>query len=730
MGWFDEQIKQRIKNDNDAFSEAFEKMACSVMGRSALTELMNNKMRQSQNAIEETLRYYHIKPQEVSTQLKDMSEQLEYQLRPHGIMYRNVTLRDKWYKDGIGIMIGSTVSGDIVALVPSGVSGYKYLDHSKGKYVKITKKNEKNISREAICFYNPLPLKKLNIKELIKYLAKIPSLSDISVIVLITLAVTVIGLLIPKVNNLIFKDVVVSSNKMFLIASMTLLAGVTISSSLANVIKSILIGRVQTKTDVAVEAASMMRILTLPSDFFKKYSSGDIGSRMQSLGTLCGLIGEVVLTVGLSSLFSLLYIVQIFRYADALVLPALMITLITFAFTVISSFVQMNISKEKMELQAKEHGLVYSIVSGVAKIKLAGAEKRIFAKWSDTYTKSAELTYSPPAIIKYNSVITTAISLIGSIFLYSTAIKNGVSVADYMAFNSAYAMVSGAFATLSSVALKAADVKPILNMAKPIMETVPEIAESKKTISKLSGGIELNHISFRYSESMPLVIDDLSLKIRPGQYVAIVGSTGCGKSTLMRIMLGFEKPMKGSVYYDGKDLSSLDLKSVRKKIGVVMQNGKLFQGDIFSNIAISAPNLTLEQAWEVAKMTGIDEDIRNMPMGMNTLISEGNGGISGGQRQRLMIARAIAPNPKILMFDEATSALDNITQKIVSDSLDKLKCTRIVIAHRLSTIKQCDRIVVLDKGKIIEDGTYDELIAKKGFFAELVERQQVNMPLA
>lgn len=618
MGWFDEQIRQRIKSDNDAFSEAFEKIAGSVMGKSAITEQMNNKMKQSQNAIEEILRYYHIKPQEVSVQLKDMSEQLEYQLRPHGIMYRNVVLHDKWYKDGIGIMIGSTVSGDIVALVPSGVSSYKYLDRSKGKYVKIT------------------------------------------------------------------------------------------------------------KTNVAVEAASMMRILTLPSDFFKKFSSGDIGSRMQSLGTLCGLIGEAVFSAGLSSLFSLLYIGQIFKFAKALVLPALMITLITFAFTVVSSIVQMKISKEKMELQAKEHGLVYSIVSGVTKIKLAGAEKRIFAKWSDTYTKSAELTYSPPAIIKYNLVITTAISLIGNIFLYSTAVKSGVSVADYMAFNSAYAMVSGAFTVLSSVALTAANVKPILDMAKPIMETVPEIAESKKTVSRLSGGIELNHISFRYSDSMPLVIDDLSLKIRPGQYVAIVGSTGCGKSTLMRIMLGFEKPMKGSVYYDGKDLSSLDLKSVRKKIGVVMQNSKLFQGDIFSNITISAPDLTLEQAWEAAKTAGIDEDICNMPMGMNTIISEGSGGISGGQRQRLMIARAVAPKPRILMFDEATSALDNITQKIVSDSLDKLKCTRIVIAHRLSTIKQCDRIVVLDKGKIIEDGTYDELIAKKGFFAELVERQQVN----
>jgi ABC-type bacteriocin/lantibiotic exporter with double-glycine peptidase domain len=226
---------------------------------------------------------------------------------------------------------------------------------------------------------------------------------------------------------------------------------------------------------------------------------------------------------------------------------------------------------------------------------------------------------------------------------------------------------------------------------------------------------------------MPLVVDDLSVKIRPGQYVAIVGATGCGKSTLMRIMLGFEKPQKGAVYYDGKDLSAIDLKSLRSKIGVVMQNGKLFQGDIYSNIVISAPRLTLEQAWEAAQMAGIDEDIRKMPMGMHTIISEGSGGISGGQRQRLMIARAVAPKPRILMFDEATSALDNLTQKIVSDSLAKLKCTRIVIAHRLSTIRQCDRILYLEKGKILEDGTYDELIAQNGKFAQLVERQRLDV---
>ena len=198
----------------------------------------------------------------------------------------------------------------------------------------------------------------------------------------------------------------------------------------------------------------------------------------------------------------------------------------------------------------------------------------------------------------------------------------------------------------------------------------------------------------------------------------------------MRLLLGFEAPQKGAIYYDGRDLASIDLKSLRRKIGVVMQNGKLFQGDIFSNIIISAPRLTLNEAWEAAELAGIAEDIRRMPMGMNTMISEGSGGISGGQRQRLMIARAIAPKPKILMFDEATSALDNLTQKKVSDSLNGLKCTRIVIAHRLSTIRQCDRILYLENGKIAEDGTYEELIAKNGKFAELVARQQLEEPNA
>ena len=277
------------------------------------------------------------------------------------------------------------------------------------------------------------------------------------------------------------------------------------------------------------------------------------------------------------------------------------------------------------------------------------------------------------------------------------------------------------------IGLQAANIRPTLEQVKPIMEAVPEISEDKKVVTRVSGGIELNNVSFRYNESMPWVLDNLSLKIKPGQYVAIVGKTGCGKSTLLRLLLGFETAQKGAVYYDGKNIDTLDLKSLRKKIGVVMQNGKLFHGDIFSNITIAAPWLTLGDAWEAAELADIAEDIRAMPMGMHTIIAEGSGGISGGQRQRLMIARAIAPKPKILMFDEATSALDNITQRKVSEALDGLKCTRIVIAHRLSTIRHCDRIIVLDGGKIIEDGTYDELLAMDGFFTELVKRQRINI---
>ena len=726
MGWFDEQIRQRKQNDDDVFADSFVNMAAAVLG-SKVTGCLSDGSAAAKSAIDEILKYYHVKSREVPDNIKDTNEQLEYLMRPYGIMRRTVRLEKGWYRDAVGAMLGvMKESGRVVALIPAGFSGYCYIDPDSGKKIKINRRNQRLFDTEAIAFYKPFPLKKIGLGSVAKYIAETLSAADFALIALATLALSLIGMLSPKLNNILFAAVLPSGSVRLLLSIAVFTVSVSVSSLLISATKEMITARTNTKMSVSVQAAAMMRIMSLPADFFKGYGSGDLSSRAAHISSLCNMLVSAVLTTGLTSAFSLIYISQIFIYAPVLVVPAIAVILATVAFSLISSFAQMRISKKQMELSAKESGMSYALISGIQKIKLAGAEKRAFARWGNLYAQNAKLTYNPPAFIKLNSVISLAISLIGNIVMYAAAVKSGVSVADYYAFGTAYGMVSGAFMSLAGMALTAAQIKPILETVQPFFNTVPEISEGKEVITRLSGGIELTNVSFRYNENMPLILDNMSLKIRPGQYVAIVGKTGCGKSTLMRLLLGFEKPQKGAVYYDGRDIERIDLKSLRRRIGVVMQNGKLFSGDIYSNIVISAPWLTQSDAWDAAEKAGIAEDIRRMPMGMNTIISEGSGGISGGQRQRLMIARAIAPKPKILMLDEATSALDNLTQKRVSESLDSLKCTRIVIAHRLSTIKQCDRILVLDGGKITEDGTYDELIAQNGVFAELVERQRLD----
>jgi len=725
MGWFDEQIRDRKKNDDDAFAEAFANMASAITGKKS--ESFSNDRTITKDAIDEILKYYRIKSREIPESISDTNEQLEYLMRPYGIMRRTVKLDEKWYKNAAGAMLGTLKeSGRVVALLPSGMCGYSYYDYDSGKRRKITRRNAHLFEQNAIVFYKPFPLKKMSIPSLVRYIAQTFSVADLVMIAAATLALSLLGLITPMLNKLLFGRVLQSESIRLLISIAVFSVCVSVSSMLVTAVKNTITARIETKLNISVEAATMMRVMSLPPDFFKEYSSGELANRASQVGTLCKMLVSTVMSTGLTSLFSLIYISQIFAYAPALVVPALLIILASVLFSVISSLVQMKHSTHVMELAGKESGMTYSLITGMQKIRLSGAEKRAFARWGNLYAKSASLEYGPPALIELNSVISLAITLIGNIVMYSLAVKSGVSVADYYAFNTSYGMVSGAFTALAGIALTAAQIKPVLNMVKPFFDAVPEVSDGKQVLTRLSGGIELNNVSFGYAENMPLVIDDLSLKIRPGQYVAIVGKTGCGKSTLMRLLLGFEHPKKGAIYYDGKDLEKIELRSLRRRIGVVMQNGKLFQGDIYSNIVISAPWLTREAAWEAAELAGIADDIRNMPMGMDTMISEGSGGISGGQRQRLMIARAIAPKPKILMFDEATSALDNITQKKISESLDSLKCTRIVIAHRLSTIKQCDRIIVLDKGKIVEDGKYDELIGKNGFFAELVARQRLD----
>ncbi len=725
MGWFDEQIRQAKKNDQDVFEEAILRMASVVLGKNAGE--MNDSRIVTKETIDEILKYYHYKPVEIPDMITDPDEQLEYCLRPHGIMRRKVELKKGWYKDSYGPLMAFRNEDDMpVALFPKSVSGYWYKDPESGKHVTINKKNQGEFAEDAICFYRPLPLRKLDTSDLFVFMKSCFSVSDWVLLLAMAGVFTAVGMMMPYITRLLTGFVLRSGKNAILIGTAVFILSVIISKELVNAVYGLAVTRMQSKASLSIESAVMMRLLNLPAEFFRQYTAGELASRFQAITQLCQLMIGNVLSMGLTAVFSLAYMYQVFHYASGLLLPALLIILMTVVINLMAANKQQKVTAKVMEQQAKTSGISYALICGIQKVKLAGAEKRAFARWANEYAKQTDTNYNAPLLILISSALTRAVTLIGTIVLYYFAVKTNVEPSKYIAFNSAFGMITGAFASLAGVTLMVAQIKPIVDMIKPILVAEPESADNKMMVNTISGGIELSNVYFRYKENMPYVVDGMSLKIMPGEYIAIVGTTGCGKSTLMRLLLGFETPERGAIYYDGKDMSKLDLKSLRRRIGAVTQDGGLFQGSIYSNITISAPQLTQDEAWKAAEIAGIADDIRNMPMGMHSMISEGQGGISGGQKQRLMIARAIAPKPNLLMFDEATSALDNKTQKQVSEALDKMKCTRIVIAHRLSTIKNCDRILMLDKGKIIEDGTYDELIAMNGRFAELVERQRLD----
>ena len=725
MGWFDEQIRQRKIKDEQVFTASLKDAAETVLGRTG--GFIGDDRLLTGNALEKILHYYHMEYQDIPPGVKSLEDQLEYVLHPQGMMYREVRLENSWYRDATGAFLGFREDDNsAVALIPAGLLGYRCYDIAAGDSYLVRKSNRDRIRPEAYCFYRPFPQKKLTIPALAKYILESLRLWDFILIFGVSLLTVLVGFLIPRLVNLLYGPVLDSRNIQVLVAVAVFMICVHISKQIINTGSSLVSGVVQTRLQQNIDSASMMRVLSLQPDFFREYSAGELSSRMESVSSLCSVLISSVLQSGLTSLVSLLYVTQIFRYTPALVFPALVIIILTLVFSLLNMLMEMRRQQKTMEQEAKIRGLSFALISGIQKLRLAGAEKRSFARWAREYNKGAQLRYNPPLILKVNTVINEGISLVGTIVLYSVALGAGIAMKDYQSFTASYGMVMGAFSSLLSTFMVFARIKPVLEIARPILEAEPETAARKKVLTGLKGNIELNNVSFRYVKDGQKILDNLSLKIKAGEYVAVVGPSGCGKSTLIRLLLGFEKPERGGIFYDGKNLDQIDLKSLRRRIGTVMQNGGLFNDSIYANIALSAPSLTIDEAWEAAETACIADDIRAMPMGMFTVISEGQGGISGGQKQRLMIARAVAPKPSILIFDEATSALDNITQKKVTEALDKLHCTRVVIAHRLSTIRSCSRILYLEGGRIREEGTYQELMEENGLFAAMVARQQIT----
>ncbi len=718
---FHDQLLKRIENDDRAMQNAYMDLA-DIVG-AAKQPLPKKRKDAAEDAIKAILSVLGVKSVNVPEEIEDLNSRLEYMLRPSGVMRRRVELTPRWWKDATGAFLGSTKNGDIVAILPDLVSGYAYYDIEQGKKVKVNQKTAQRLNKDAFCFYRALPAKKLNFKALSVFILQAVTKADYAFVLAASLLVSLLGLFTPYMNKQIFNSVIPSGTKSDIFPVAGLLIGAALGSAMFGITRSLVLTRLKDKINLSVQTAAMARIFSLPASFFKDYSAGELSSRAMSINQLSSMLSDTVLTTGLSALFSFLYLFQMAGYAPTLVVPGILILLAMLAFTLVTGLLQQRLSKKQMVFSAKINGLIFGLFNGLQKIKLAGAEKRAFAKWAKEYKDLGRLTYSPPIILRINPAVTAAITLGGTILLYYLAGKHKLSQSDYIAFNTAYGTVSAAIMSLAGIATTLANIKPLMEMVRPIFDAIPETNENKRVVTSLTGELELSNITFRYTEGGPAILDNISLKINPGEYVAIVGKSGCGKSTLLRLLLGMEKPEAGAVYYNGYDLETLDVRSVRQCIGVAMQNGKLFSGDLFSNIIINSPWSTLEDAWSAARMAGIEDDIKAMPMGMNTMISEGSGGISGGQRQRLLIARALVANPKLLFFDEATSALDNQTQKHVADSLITLGCTRLVIAHRLSTVKNCDRIIVMDAGKIAEEGSFEELMEKKGLFYEFAQRQ-------
>ena len=720
------QIEIRARKDREVRERAYAELASSVSSAKRQPRITVDDVEQVDGTVKACLKYLGVQAGEVPPGITDLYERLDWLCRPSNTMYREVQLTGDWYKQAFGAHMGRLVTGERVALLPRATWGYYYLEPGTGRKVKVNARNASDLRSKALYLYRPFPAHALTLRDITGFILRSFDRSDYMLVVVAAVVATLIGMLPAWANQVAFGVVVPSGKARMILPIACLLVGMTISTVLISVFRNLVTSRMNIKLDVITQAATFSRVLSLPTPFFKGYASGNLAHRVASVSQLTAAILDFIFGTGLNALLSLVYVFEIGFFAPSLAIPAFVTILAQVVLINAVTTATMRYERLSMKAEAQLSGTVTLLLNGIQKLKLAGAEDRAFAKWAHDYASYARATYNRPPLLRAVSALVGLLGMLGTISIYYFAAVTNVSLDNYMAFNTAFGQACGAIMLFGSMAQQAAQIRPLLELIGPIMETPPETDDMRPSVTKLTGGIVVSNVSFRYDEKGPYVLDNLSFSIRAGEYVAIVGRSGCGKSTIVRLLLGFEMPERGGIYYGPHDVSKVNLRSLRQHIGTVTQDGRLVMGDIFSNITIAAPGATLDDAWEAAVLAGIADDIEKMPMGMQTILTEGSGGISGGQRQRIMIARAVCGKRRILMLDEATSALDNKTQRHVYESLAKLKCTRIVVAHRLSTVKDCDRILVLDGGRIAEEGTYEQLIERNGLFAELVARQRLE----
>jgi NHLM bacteriocin system ABC transporter ATP-binding protein len=644
---------------------------------------------------------------------------------------RRVILRDDWWRRDNGPLVAFRMLDEErkvrrpVAVLPTSSRSYEMVDPVELTRVPINAAVSESLSGDGYMLYPPLPERRVVKEDLLRMAFRDRHREDFAAIVLMGICGGLLGLFVPILTGQIFGNVIPSAERVQLAQITLALIVASLAAAAFQVTRSVAVLRLGGKMDGTVQAAVWDRLLSLPASFFRGYTVGDLAERSMGIDTIRNLFMGNVLTSILAAVFSVFSFALLFYYSWQLALLATALVVVLAGVTLGLTWLQLRHQRELLRLQGRMSGLLFGLINGIAKLRVAGAEARAYARWAEGFAEQRHRAFAAQRAANLQTSFNAVYGVLASLVIFAVAgfsSESALPLGEFLAFNAAFGQFLASTLAMVGVLSTILVLVPVYERLSPILETLPEVDESKVEPGELAGDIEFSHVSFRYHADGPAILDDVSFRARPGEFIALVGPSGAGKSTCLRLILGFEKPVSGSIYFDGQDLASLAVRSVRRQIGVVLQSGRPMAGSIVSNILGSA-NLGIEAAWEAARMAGLEEDIKAMPMGMHTVISEGAETFSGGQKQRILIARAIVHRPRIVLFDEATSALDNRTQDIVSKSLERLKSTRIVIAHRLSTIQNADRIYVFEAGRVVEEGTYQELIGKGGAFARLAERQ-------
>ncbi|WP_369275199.1 NHLP bacteriocin export ABC transporter permease/ATPase subunit [Streptomyces sp. R11] len=637
---------------------------------------------------------------------------------------RAVRLDGPWWRDNVGPLVGHrALSGAPVALLWRR-GGYVAVHPATGRETPIEKANAEEFEPRAVMFYRPLPDRALSPLRLLRFSMRGTG-GDLTNLLISGLVTVAIGALVPIATGKVLGEFVPKAQTDLIVQFCLAVMISSVVAAAFMLLQNLTILRLEGRIEATLQPALWDRLLRLPTKFFTERSTGELASQAMGISSIRRLMAGVGPVVAQSVTVGAMNLSLLFWYSVPMALAAIgMLVVIAGVFLGLGLW-QVRWQRRLVVLSNKLNNQAFQTLRGLPKLRVAAAENYAYAAWADRFARSRELQQRVGRIKNLTTVLGAVYLPLCTLLMFmllAGPARGSMSAAAFLTFSTSVTMLLTSVTQLTGAFVSAVAALPLFEEIKPVLEATPEVRTASTRPGPLTGAMEARRLSFRYSDDGPLVLDDVSFDVRSGEFVAIVGPSGCGKSTLLRLLIGFDKPVSGSVLYDGQDLAALDQSAVRRQCGVVLQHAQPFTGSILDVICGTEP-YTPEEAMAAAEMAGLAEDIKRMPMGLHTIVS-GSGAISGGQRQRLMIAQALIRRPRILFFDEATSALDNETQRTVIESTKALNATRIVIAHRLSTVLDADRVIVMEDGKVAQQGPPAQLLADThGRLHELVRRQ-------